>query len=123
VEIVAGRVEDGEDVSQAARRECREEIGVEPGRLIPLLQFIPAPGVNHEIATLFLGLVDGTQVPARTGAVDESEEIVPFRVPIDEALRALTAGSFVNGYTTIALQWLALNRQRLADIAGNVPAS
>jgi ADP-ribose pyrophosphatase len=116
VEIVAGGVEDGEDLEQAARRECIEEIAVEPTRLVPVVQFMPAPGVDQEIATMFLATIDATKIPARAGAGSENEETVPFRVPIDEALAALAAGTFVNGYTVIALQWLALNRGRLSDI-------
>jgi len=116
VEIVAGGVEDGEDLEQAARRECIEEIAIEPARLVPLFRFMPAPGVDHEIAAVFLATVDATKIPARAGAGSENEETVPFRVPIDEALAALAAGTFVNGYTVIALQWLALNRDRLPEI-------
>jgi ADP-ribose pyrophosphatase len=119
VEIVAGGVEEGEDLDAAARRECIEEIAIAPQRLIPLFQFMPAPGVDHELATMFLGLVDATLTPACAGAGSESEETVPFRVKIDEALAALAAGTFVNGYTVIALQWLALNRDRLAEIVQN----
>jgi ADP-ribose pyrophosphatase len=116
VEIVAGGVEEGEDPMQAARRECIEEIAVEPQCLVPLFQFMPAPGVDHELATVFLATVDATKIPAQAGAGSESEETAPFRVPIDDALAALAAGTFVNGYTVIALQWLALNRGRLAEI-------
>jgi ADP-ribose pyrophosphatase len=116
VEIVAGGVNDGEDLLQAARRECVEEIAIEPQCLVPLFRFMPAPGVDHELATMFLATVDATQAPVRAGAANESEETMPFRVPIDDALAALAAGTFVNGYTVIALQWLALNRARLADI-------
>jgi ADP-ribose pyrophosphatase len=125
VEVVAGGVEEGEDdPSQAARRECVEEIAVEPARLVPLFQFMAAPGVDHEIATMFLGIVDASKIPARAGAGSENEETVPFRVSIDDALAALAAGTFVNGYTIVALQWLALNRHRLADIVrDSAPAS
>jgi ADP-ribose pyrophosphatase len=124
VEIVAGGVEDGEDIFAAARRECREEVAIEPKALVPVFDFMPAPGVDHELATVFVGLVDATQIPEQAGAPDEHEEIVPFRVPIDDALAALATGTFVNGYTVIALQWLALNRGRLAEIvrtAASVP--
>jgi ADP-ribose pyrophosphatase len=116
VEIVAGGVNDGEDLLQAARRECVEEIAIEPQCLVPLFRFMPAPGVDHELATMFLATVDAEKAPMRAGAANESEETMPFRVPIDDALAALAAGTFVNGYTVIALQWLALNRARLADI-------
>jgi ADP-ribose pyrophosphatase len=117
VEIVAGGVNDGEDLLQAARRECVEEIAIAPQCLVPIFQFMPAPGVDQELATMFFATVDAEKAPVRAGAADESEETMPFRVPIDDALAALAAGTFVNGYTVIALQWLALNRARLADIA------
>ena len=123
VEIVAGGVEEGEDPIQAARRECIEEIAIEPHRLVPLFQFMPAPGVDHELATVFLGLIDAAKIPAQAGAASENEETVPFRVPIDDALAALAAGTFVNGYTVMALQWLALNRGRLAEIVRNAASA
>jgi ADP-ribose pyrophosphatase len=121
VEIVAGGVNDGESPVDAARRECVEEIALEPQRLVPVFRFMPAPGVDNELTTMFLALVDAAQLPKRGGAADENEETVPFRVPIDEALAALHAGTFVNGYTVIALQWLALNRHRLDDILRSAP--
>lgn len=116
VEIVAGGVEEGEDLFAAARRECIEEIAIDPECLVPVFQFMPAPGVDNELATVFVGVVDATKAPERAGAPSENEETVPFRVPIDDALAALAAGTFVNGYTVIALQWLALNRGRLREI-------
>ena len=44
VEIVAGHVEHGESAEQAARRECCEEIGVEPQMLHPILRFHAGSG-------------------------------------------------------------------------------
>lgn len=116
VEIVAGGVNDDETPVQAARRECVEEIAIEPERLVPVFRFMPAPGIDQELATVFVATIDATRIPQRAGAAAESEEIVPFRVSIDAALAALHAGTFVNGYTVIALQWLALNRHRLREI-------
>jgi ADP-ribose diphosphatase len=116
VEVVAGHVENGEDEVTAARRECQEEIGVAPNRLVPLFRFMPAPGSSDELATLFLGVVDSAVVAARAGAAAEYEDTRPIRVAIDDALAALAAGTFVNAFAITALQWLALNRERLADI-------
>ena len=117
VEIVAGYVDPGEEPIAAARRECVEEIGVEPTVLHEILSFLPAPGTADEYATLFLAVVDATRVPERAGAAHESEDIQPIRVKIDSALAALSAGAVMNGYLIIALQWLALNRHRLDDLA------
>lgn len=118
VEIVAGYVDTGEEPAQAARRECMEEIGVAPIKLVELLSFLPAPGSSDEHATLFVAAVDATSVPARTGAPDEGEQFAPMRISVDAALAALAQGKVHNGYLVIALQWLALNRGRLDEILG-----
>ena len=116
VEIVAGHVEADEQPSDAASRECVEEIGVAPGLLVELFTYLTSPGMSDEEITLFLGVVDASGVPERAGAAAEHEETVPMRVPIDAALAALAAGTVRNGPLIIALQWLALNRGRLSEI-------
>jgi len=95
VEIVAGHVEANESARETARRECIEEIGVAPQALIELFSYLTSPGLIDEEITLFLGIVDATRA----------------------ALSALAAGAVRNGPLVVALQWLALNRHRLADIA------
>jgi len=116
-EIVAGHVEAGEAPQEAARRECVEEIGVEPQSLHLLFHFLPAPGVNDEYTAMFLGVVDSTKVPERAGAAHESEDTQPLCVDIDVALAALADGRLHNGYLIMALQWLALNRHRIGAFA------
>ena len=118
VEIVAGHVEAGEQLAQAARRECLEEIGVAPSGLTELFTYLPTPGASDEQITLFLGIVDAGEVPAAAGAAAEREETLPLRVPIDAVLAALSGDTMHNGLLVVALYWLALNRGRLAEIAG-----
>jgi ADP-ribose pyrophosphatase len=117
VEVPAGRVERGEDVAVAAHRECEEEIGVAPRALVPLFELMPSPGATDEHMFFFLALVDAAKVPERAGATHEQEDTRPLRVPVDAALGALQAGTLHYGAAVIALQWLALNRARLPDIA------
>ena len=118
VEIVAGHVEAGEKLIEAARRECIEEIGVAPSGLTELFTYLPTPGASDEQITLFLGIVDAAAVPEAAGAAAEREETRPLRVPIDAALAALAGDTMHNGLLVLALHWLALNRGRLAEIAG-----
>jgi ADP-ribose pyrophosphatase len=118
VEIVAGHVEAGEEPRATAQRECVEEIGVEPRRMIELLSYFTSPGMTDEQVTLFLGLVDAAGVPERAGLASEHEQTAPMRVSIDTALDALAASRMRNGPLLVALQWLALNRARLREIAG-----
>jgi ADP-ribose pyrophosphatase len=118
VEIVAGHVEAGEKLIEAAHRECLEEIGVAPKGLTELFTYLPTPGASDEQITLFLGIVDAAQVPEAAGAAAEREETRPLRVSIDAALAALSSDTMHNGLLVLALHWLALNRGRLKEIAG-----
>jgi ADP-ribose pyrophosphatase len=122
VEVPAGRVEPGEDVAVAARRECEEETGLAPRLLVPLFELMPSAGATDEHMFFFLALVDAAKVPERAGAVHEQEDTRPLPVPIDRALGALQAGTLHYGAAVIALQWLALNRASLPEIARQGPA-
>jgi ADP-ribose pyrophosphatase len=122
-EIVAGHVEPGETPAEAGMRECVEEIGVRPAALYEIFEFIPVPGASDEHAFLFLGLVDAARIPERAGAAHEKEATRPMRVPIDTALAALERRIMRNGFLLMALQWLALNRDRLDAIVAGQPAA
>jgi ADP-ribose pyrophosphatase len=115
VEIVAGRVEHGEVAADAARRECMEEIGVAPDRLVELYSVLPSPGLSDESVTFFLGFVDAARVPARAGAALENEDTRPFVVSIEDAVAALGQGQVANALLFSALQWLALHHARLRE--------
>ena len=117
VEIVAGRVEPGEQLAETARRECQEEIGVTPSALVELFSYLPTPGLTDEEVTFFVAAVDASRVPARTHPT-EGEYISVTRVPIDEALAALGEGKMHNGPLVVGLLWLALNRGRVAELLG-----
>jgi ADP-ribose pyrophosphatase len=117
VELPAGHVEAGEAAIDAARRECLEEIGVAPDVLVPLFGMLPSPGMSDEHQTFFLGVVDAAKAADRAGAAHEHEDTRPFRVPIGRAIDALAQGGMQYGATVLGLQWLALNRARLAEIA------
>jgi ADP-ribose diphosphatase len=115
IEIVAGRVEPGEQLKETARRECEEEIGVTPNALVELFSYLPTPGLTDEDVTFFVAAVDASRVPERTHPT-EGEYISVMRVPIDTALAALGEGTMHNGPLIVGLQWLALNRGRLHEL-------
>ena len=116
VEVPAGRVERGEDVREAARRECQEEIGIVPQVMVQLFDLMPSAGASDEHMFFFLAVVDSSKTPVRAGAAHEQEDTRPLCVPIERAVEALKAGELRYGAAVIALQWLALNRGRLREI-------
>lgn len=123
IEIVAGRVDPGESDTEAALRECREEIGVAPQGLVPLYGLLPTPGLTDEFVTSYAGFIDASRVAAHGGLAEETEHIETLVVSIDDALAALEGGRLANALAVTALQWLALNRARLDDIFALAQAS
>ncbi len=115
-EIAAGHVEKNENPAETARRECVEEIGCAPEPLIELFTYLTTPGLCDEQITVFLGIIDVSQIPERAGLAAEHEETFLVRVPIERALAAVATGSLRSGPLIMALQWLALNRARLDEI-------
>jgi ADP-ribose pyrophosphatase len=118
LEVVAGRVEPNETLLEAARRECGEEIGVTPGKLIEMCNYLTTPGVTDEEVTIYLAAVDASQVKEGAHATTDGEQLHILRVPIDDALAALAGGAMRGSPIVIALQWLGLNRHRLAVLLG-----
>jgi ADP-ribose pyrophosphatase len=120
IEIVAGRCDAGEAPEHAAWRECAEEAGCAPTRLVPMMRLLPAPALTDEIVTLFLAAIDTTQVPARTGLAVEQEHLQTIVLTIDDAVALLPGNRVNNALAIVALQWLALNRGRLAALLAGV---
>ncbi len=115
-ETVAGRVEPSESLIDAARRECAEEIGVAPSKLVELFSFLTSPGITDEEVTVFLVAIDAARVPEGVLNTAEGERIETVRVSIDAALAVLAEGTVRNGPLVVVLQWLALNRGRVAEL-------
>lgn len=110
IEIVAGRVDEGEDVDEAARRELAEETGLVARRILRLFDFSPAPAASDEFATIYLADIDARALQPVSGLEEENETILPFRLPAEEARAALLGGALRNGYTIAALSWFFLTR-------------
>jgi len=116
VEVVAGRVEADEALIDAARRECGEEIGIVPDRLVDVLSYLTTPGLTDEEVTIFVAAVDVARVKEGPVATVDGEQLHILRVPMAAAIAALGTGAVREGPLLIALQWLALNRNRLAAL-------
>jgi len=115
LEIVAGIVDkEGESESELARRESREEAGLELiGEPIFIHRFMPSTGACTEVVDLFAGRVDASQASGIHGLADEQEDIKVVVLRFDEAMRRVRADAIKNGPTLLALYWLAAERARL----------
>lgn len=112
-ELVAGIIEPGESAEDVARREAREEAGIEIGELVPVADYLSSPGILSETVTLYCGRVDAAGAGGIHGVEHEGEDIRVFTAPFAEIETWLTEGRVSNSHLLIALQWLALNRERL----------
>lgn len=113
MEIVAGAIEEGETAEEVAYRESLEEAGCEIQQLMVINEFYTTPGGSSEWITLFCGKVDSTQVGGIYGLAHEDEDILVRAVDFSEAYLMLENGVIESAIPIIAIQWLALNRQKL----------
>lgn len=116
-EIVAGMVAPGENETAVARRESLEEAGCEVEALEPIYGgWYPSPGGCDETIYLYCGKVSSEQAGGIHGLAHEGEDIRVFTLPFTEAWKLLESGGINSAAPMIALQWLALNRERLRRI-------
>jgi ADP-ribose pyrophosphatase len=113
IETVAGIIDAGETAEETAIRETREEAGLDVSDLVPICEVINTPGGSSETCSLFCARVDATRIGGLHGMPEEDEDIRLFTLTTDEALDWIAQGRIKNATTVIALQWLALNKEKL----------
>ncbi len=113
IEIVAGIIEEGEAPEDVARREAEEEAGAAIGALIPICRYLVSPGGASESVQLYCGRVNSKGLGGIHGLPHENEDIRVEVQPFAAVLETLKAGKIGNAVTIVALQWLALNRDRV----------
>ena len=103
-ELPAGSLKPGEDVKQAAIRECHEEIGLIPSRVEPLGAFFPTPGYCDEEMNFYRA--DGLREPSdgEVAHPDEDEDIEAQAFAPADIRRMIAAGDIIDLKTVAGLE-------------------
>lgn len=114
LETVAGIIEPGESPEDVAIRETREEADIEIGELESIAHYLISPGGSSQTVQLYCAPLDSRNLRLEGhGNPEEGEDIRLHVIPADQAIAMLNNRGFQAAMPIIALQWLALNRDRL----------
>lgn len=112
LEAPAGRLEQGEEPEDGARREMREETGHAAGRLFRMGGFWMAPGYSTEYMYAFLA----TNLRADPLPADEDEDIEVVPTPWKDIPDLIRNGIIQDSKSTSALQMAYFLFQKEAGV-------
>ncbi|MCS4503643.1 ADP-ribose pyrophosphatase [wastewater metagenome] len=116
IETIAGIIEPGESPEAVARRESVEEANCPLDEVVPICRYLVSPGGTSEQVSMFCARVDAEGLHGGVhGLEEEGEDILVHVMSFDEAMAMVENGTVHAAMPLIALQWLALNRERLRE--------
>ena len=114
LEPIAGRLDPGENPQDAARREAREEAGLELGELAAAGEVYPSPGNSSEFLYSFVGRADLPDRAAGLGGLEaEDEDIRSHVLSFDDLMQMCDRQEIANAPLFAISYWLARHRDRL----------
>jgi len=117
-EIIAGTQEEGRSPEEVARAEALEEAGYNLDVLYHVATVYPSPGGTSERMFIFVAPISpGQRVEEGGGLAESGEDILVRTFGLDEALRMVEDGRIVDAKTVLALQYLTLHWEDLAEHA------
>jgi ADP-ribose pyrophosphatase len=112
LELPAGRIEPGEKLLPAAKRELLEETGYRAKRWSHHVRYFASPGFLAEAMDIFLA-EDLVAAPGE-GTPDDDERIELHPTPLSEVLRLALDGKLHDGKTLIGILFYAALRSAAA---------
>jgi len=103
----------GESLDSVARREAREEAGLEIGAMEKVCDYLASPGGSSETIRLYVGQADTAGAGGIHGLDSEDEDIRVHVLDWAEARARLDEDRLNNAAAIMAMQHLALHRDRL----------
>ena len=94
-ELPAGKLEQGEDPFEAAKRELEEECGLTADHYTSLGEFYPTVGYDTEIIYTWVA----TGLHETNMHLDADEFLTPDRVPLEKAYEMVMRGEIKDGKT------------------------
>ncbi len=105
---------DGDNPTEAIRREVVEETGYIVKDVRPVFQSFMSPGSVTEILHFFAAVIDvNERAEEGGGAAHEDEDIEVLEVPLAQAMAMIETGDICDGKTIMLLQWAMLNKGKL----------
>ncbi len=109
IEVIAGGL-DGDDAQTCARKEAREEAGLELGEVSEVFHCFMSPGAVSERMHLLVATYSAAGRTSQGGGLaHEGEDIEVLELPLSEALDMIARGDIVDAKTIILLQWAQLH--------------
>ena len=108
LELPAGRIEPGEKLIPAAKRELLEETGYRAKKWSKLVQYYASPGFVAESMDILLA--EGLIHAPGEGTPDEDEHIEVHPTPLSEAVRLALTGKLHDGKSLIGILYYATRR-------------
>jgi ADP-ribose pyrophosphatase len=114
LEAIAGRIDPGETPEDTARREAREEAGIDLGELLAVANYYPSPGAKSEFLYSFCALTDLPDGVAGTfGLAEEAEDIRGHLLSFERLMALVETGEAGNAPLILTALWLQRERPRL----------
>ncbi|HEX8493818.1 MAG TPA: NUDIX hydrolase [Pyrinomonadaceae bacterium] len=99
IETVSGAIDEGESFEAAARRELREELGIEAKQLTSLGRFDPSTSMIDSPAHLFLA----RDLSFKEQQTEATETIKPVKMKLEQAVRMVLQSEITAGVSCVLI--------------------